>query len=58
MREKYTRLAKYSPRHYGLFLSVGVQSFKLVVDFETLREAEWTRDMLAIALANVFASKL
>lgn len=52
MRERYTRLVEW-PVSYAVFLAVDVQSFQIGRNFETRIEAEWTRDMLAIALARM-----
>lgn len=53
MRKKYTRTLWVDHGVYGLFLQIEVQGFRVGGDFCTKNEAEWTRDMLAIALARI-----
>lgn len=53
MREKYTRLVKWFPRCHAVTLVVGVHSFNLMGKFTSKAEAEWMRDMLAIALSGI-----
>lgn len=52
MREKYTRLVEW-PVSYAVFLSIDVQSFQIGGNFETKKQAEWMRDMIAVALAKI-----
>lgn len=52
MRERCTRLVDW-PVSYAVFLVVGCQTFQIGVNFETKKEAEWMRDMIAIALSGI-----
>lgn len=55
MRKKYTRLVQWDKRchFYAVFLTVDFQSFGLGAGFIDKHNAEWTRDMLAAALAKI-----
>lgn len=52
MRNRYTRLAKYTAG-YVVYLQVGVQGFEINSFRQRKSEAEWTRDMLAIAISRI-----
>lgn len=52
MREKYTRLVEW-PGSRAVFLTVGCQTFQIWDGFRTKKEAQWMRDMLAVALSNI-----
>lgn len=52
MRKRYTRIVKFTDG-YSVLLQIDHQGFIINSIRDHKKEAEWTRDMLAIALARI-----
>lgn len=56
LREKYTRIAKYDDE-YAAYLQIDHQGFNVTYETTNKKHAEWSRDMLAIAIERLLENE-